>query len=49
LKFEPYTIYRYLNVYYLIKEYPNILLTGLMVIDLSRYKKKIEEAVKKDT
>jgi hypothetical protein len=43
------TVYRYLSFYHLIKEYPNILLFGLMVIDLSKYRKKIEEAVKKDT
>jgi len=37
------------RIYYLIKEYPNILLSGLPVSDLSTYRKKIEETAKKDT
>jgi len=43
------TVYKYLNVYYLIKGYPNIVLSGLSVFNLSRYRKKIEETAKKDT
>jgi hypothetical protein len=42
------TVYRYLNVYYLIKVYPNILLSGFGVTDLSKYRKKIEETAVKD-
>jgi hypothetical protein len=42
-------LFKYLNAYYLIKEYPNIVLSGLVVIDLSKYGKKIEETAKKDT
>lgn len=42
-------VYKYLNVYYLIKEHPDILLSGLVITDLTKYRKKIEETANKDT
>ncbi len=40
-------VYHYLGIYYLIEEFPNILLSGFTSTGLYKYRKKIRNTAKK--
>ncbi len=47
-KVKDYTVYNYLNVYYLTEEFQSIVLSGFGVTKLYRYKKLIYKTVEYD-